>query len=83
MRPATASGSGGGSGLNLDVTVNAPQPDLRPGPRPRRRAWRFDQADRARPSPQAVGAFTLQRGRLSILGKRLTFTDGTVGFSGR
>ena len=32
--------------------------------------------------PQVVGAFDLRRGRLAVLGKRLDFTRGHVGFSG-
>ena len=33
-------------------------------------------------SPQAVGGFQLQRGRMDALGKRFTFTTGTLTFSG-
>ena len=33
-------------------------------------------------SPAARGSFDLRRGRLSILGKRLDFTSGTITFSG-
>ena len=33
-------------------------------------------------NPSAVGGFEMRRGRLSILGKRLDFTSGTVSFSG-
>jgi len=33
-------------------------------------------------SPVAAGGFDLVRGRLSILGKRLDFTSGTLGFAG-
>ena len=33
-------------------------------------------------APQAVGRFTMTRGRLSILGKRLVFSRGTITFSG-
>jgi hypothetical protein len=32
--------------------------------------------------PKVVGAFDLRRGRLSVLGRRLDFTRGHVGFSG-
>ena len=33
-------------------------------------------------APQAVGEFTMRRGRLSLLGRRLTFTRGILTFSG-
>ncbi|MCX5512681.1 hypothetical protein C3941_03710 [Kaistia algarum] len=33
-------------------------------------------------SPVTLGAFNLRRGRFDILGRRLDFTEGTVGFSG-
>lgn len=33
-------------------------------------------------SPQAVGGFQLQRGRMDAVGKRFTFTQGTLTFSG-
>ncbi len=32
--------------------------------------------------PAISGGFEMRRGRLEILGKRLTFTDGTIGFGG-
>ncbi|AHK42586.1 MULTISPECIES: translocation/assembly module TamB domain-containing protein [Ensifer] len=32
--------------------------------------------------PTISGGFEMRRGRLEILGKRLTFTDGTIGFGG-
>ena len=33
-------------------------------------------------SPQAVGGFQMQRGRMDAIGKRFTFTTGTLTFSG-
>ncbi|MBB3930310.1 translocation and assembly module TamB [Kaistia hirudinis] len=33
-------------------------------------------------SPTTLGAFNLRRGRFDILGRRLDFTEGTVGFNG-
>jgi translocation and assembly module TamB len=81
LRPATASG-GGGSGLVLDVTVNAPNQIFIQGRGVDAELGGSLRLTGPAASPQAVGTFTLQRGRLSILGKRLTFTEGTVGFSG-
>jgi len=81
LRPATASG-GGASGLVLDVTVNAPNQIFIQGRGVDAELGGSLRLTGPAASPQAVGTFTLQRGRLSILGKRLTFTEGTVGFSG-
>jgi translocation and assembly module TamB len=82
LRPATTSGKGGGSGLALDVTVNAPNQIFIQGRGVDAELGGSLRLTGPASSPQAVGTFTLQRGRLSILGKRLTFTEGTVGFSG-
>lgn len=81
LRPAAA-GGGGGSGLNLDVTVNAPNQIFIQGRGVDAELGGSLRLTGPASSPQAVGTFTLKRGRLSILGKRLTFTEGTVGFSG-
>ncbi|TJW00284.1 MAG: translocation/assembly module TamB [Mesorhizobium sp.] len=82
LRPATASGSSGGGGLNLDVTVNAPSQIFIQGRGVDAELGGSLRLTGPASSPQAVGTFTLQRGRLTILAKRLTFTEGTVGFSG-
>ncbi|MBN9243259.1 MAG: translocation/assembly module TamB [Mesorhizobium sp.] len=83
MRPETgATGGGGGGGPTLDVTVNAPNQIFVQG-----RGLDAELGGNIRltgpaSAPQAVGQFNLLRGRLSILGKRLTFTQGTMTFSG-
>ncbi|RVD61356.1 translocation/assembly module TamB [Mesorhizobium sp. M2D.F.Ca.ET.185.01.1.1] len=83
LRPATASGSSkGGSGLALDVTVNAPNQIFIQGRGVDAELGGSLKLTGPASSPQAVGTFTLQRGRLTILAKRLTFTEGTVGFQG-
>ncbi|RWQ45055.1 MAG: translocation/assembly module TamB, partial [Mesorhizobium sp.] len=82
LRPATASSSSGGGGLNLDVTVNAPSQIFIQGRGVDAELGGSLRLTGPASSPQAVGTFDLQRGRLSILAKRLTFTEGTVGFSG-
>ena len=81
MRPP-AKASGGTGALTLDLTVNAPNQIFVQG-----RGLDAELGGNLRltgssASPQAVGEFTLRRGRLSILGKRLNFTRGSVGFSG-
>ncbi|MER8503295.1 translocation/assembly module TamB domain-containing protein [Mesorhizobium sp. M0204] len=82
LRPAAASSGGGGSGLILDVTVNAPSQIFIQGRGVDAELGGSLRLTGPASSPQAVGTFTLRRGRLTILAKRLTFTEGTVGFSG-
>ncbi|TPN78433.1 translocation/assembly module TamB [Mesorhizobium sp. CU2] len=82
LRPATASGGNSGSGLTLDVTVNAPNQIFIQGRGVDAELGGSLKLTGPASSPQAVGTFTLQRGRLTILAKRLTFTEGTVGFQG-
>lgn len=81
LRPATT-GSGGGGNLSLDVTVNAPSQIFIQGRGVDAELGGTLRLTGPTSSPQAVGAFTLRRGRLEILGKRLTFTEGTATFSG-
>jgi translocation and assembly module TamB len=81
IRPASA-GNGGSGGLALDLTVNAPQQIFIQG-----RGLDAELGGSVRltgpaGAPSAIGTFTLRRGRLALLGRRLTFTRGTLGFSG-
>ena len=81
LNPPSSSGGGSG-GLSLDITVNAPSQIFIQG-----RGVDAELGGNLRLSgptsaPQAAGAFTLRRGRLEILGKRLNFTQGTLTFSG-
>lgn len=81
LRPAEGSGDGGG-GLTLDLEVAAPQEIFVQG-----RGIDAELGGRIRltgPSsaPIASGLFEMRRGRLSILGKRLDFTRGNIGFAG-
>jgi translocation and assembly module TamB len=80
MRPAEA--SGGQGGLRLDVNVDAPQQIFIQG-----RGIDAEFGGNIRltgpaAAPVAIGQFTMRRGRLSILGKRLDFSRGTLGFQG-
>jgi len=79
---APARSATGGGGLALDVAVNAPQQIFIQG-----RGLDAELGGSIRlagpaSAPQATGQFTMRRGRLAVLGKRLTFTRGTLGFSG-
>jgi translocation and assembly module TamB len=80
LRPATA--SGGSGGLILDVTVNAPQQIFVRGRGLDAELGGTLRLAGSTASPQATGQFTLRRGRLSLLGRRLDFTSGTIGFAG-
>jgi len=75
-------GASGGSGLTLDLQVNAPQQIFVQG-----RGLDAELGGSLRltgpaSAAQAVGQFDMRRGRLAILGRRLEFTRGTLGFSG-
>ena len=80
LQPGTA--SGGGGGLVLDVTVNAPQQIFVQGRGLDAELGGSLRLTGSSAAPQAVGQFTMRRGRLSLLGRRLNFTSGTLGFSG-
>ena len=82
LSPGDQSGGGSGSDLLLDVTVNAQNQIFVQG-----RGLDAELGGNLRltgsaSSPQAIGQFTMTRGRLSILGKRLVFSRGNITFSG-
>jgi translocation and assembly module TamB len=83
LQPATASGGGaGGGGLLLDLTINANNQIFVTGRGLDAELGGSLRLTGSTASPEAVGQFTLRRGRLSIIGRRLTFTRGTIDFSG-
>jgi translocation and assembly module TamB len=82
LRPAGAAGGGGGGGIALDVTVNAPNQIFIQGRGLDAELGGTIRLTGQASAPTAVGQFTLRRGRLAILGKRLNFTEGTLTFSG-
>jgi translocation and assembly module TamB len=82
LRPRTPATGTGGGGITLDLTVNAPQQIFVQG-----RGLDAELGGSLRlvgplSSPQATGEFTLRRGRLTLLGRRLVFTRGTLDFAG-
>ncbi|WP_333474386.1 translocation/assembly module TamB domain-containing protein [Aminobacter sp. HY435] len=81
MRPAEQA-SGGNGALKLDVTVNAPSQIFVQGRGLDAELGGTLRLTGSSAAPEAIGEFTLRRGRLSVLGKRLNFTQGSVGFSG-
>jgi len=82
LRPAGAGGGGGGGGMRLDLTINAPQEIFVQGRGIDAELGGTLRLQGAASAPEAVGQFTLRRGRLSIIGRRLDFTEGTLTFSG-
>lgn len=80
LRPASA--SGGSGGLNLDLTVNAANQLFVQGRGLNAELGGTIRLTGPASAPQATGLFTLRRGRLGILGRRLDFSEGTIGFSG-
>lgn len=81
MRPAEKA-TGGTGALTLDVVVNAPNQIFVQGRGLDAELGGTLRLTGSSAEPQAVGEFALRRGRLSVLGKRLNFTSGSVGFSG-
>ena len=81
LRPAERS-SGGSGGLMLDVTVNATNQIFVIGRGLDAELGGSLRLTGSAGAPQAIGQFTLRRGRLSVLGKRLEFKSGTISFSG-
>jgi translocation and assembly module TamB len=81
IQPASASGNSG-SGLTLDLTINAPQQIYVRGRGLDAELGGSINLTGPLSAPRAIGEFTLRRGRLTVLARRLTFTRGTVGFSG-
>lgn len=82
IQPREATGGSGTTGLNLDVQVNAPQQIFIQGRGLDAELGGSLRLTGAASAPQAVGEFTMRRGRLQILGRRLTFTRGTLDFAG-
>ncbi len=81
LAPATASGGGSGA-LALDITVNANNQIFVTGRGLDAELGGSLRLTGSTASPEAIGEFTLRRGRLAILGRRLTFTRGTISFAG-
>ncbi|MDQ6433376.1 translocation/assembly module TamB domain-containing protein [Mesorhizobium sp. LHD-90] len=82
MRPAQPSGGQSSGGLVLDLTVNAPQRIFVQGRGLDAELGGSLKLVGPAAAPRANGEFTMRRGRLMLLGRRLTFTRGTLGFTG-
>jgi translocation and assembly module TamB len=80
LKPASA--GGGGGGLLLDLSVNAPNQLFVQGRGLNAELGGTIKLTGPASSPSASGLFTLRRGRLGILGRRLDFSNGSIGFSG-
>lgn len=80
LKPASAGGAGGG--LMLDLAVNAPNQLFVQGRGLNAELGGTINLTGPASSPSATGLFKLRRGRLGILGRRLDFSEGSIGFSG-
>ncbi|WP_189490560.1 translocation/assembly module TamB domain-containing protein, partial [Limoniibacter endophyticus] len=81
LTPIT-SGGNSGSGIGLNITVNAPQQIFVRGRGLDAELGGNIVLTGNTAAPEAQGQFELRRGRLEILGRRLTFTEGTMTFAG-
>lgn len=81
LQPSSGSNDSSSS-LGLDVILNAPSRIFIRGRGLDAELGGSLKLSGTTGSPRATGRFNLIRGRLSILGRRLTFTEGTAGFSG-
>src|SRR5690606_8695369 len=77
LAPSTATGGGSGA-LTLDLTVNAGNQIFVTGRGLDAELGGSLRLTGSTAAPQAVGQFTLRRGRLSVLGRRLTCTRGAI-----
>ncbi|MEW9804845.1 translocation/assembly module TamB domain-containing protein [Mesorhizobium sp. ZMM04-5] len=81
LAPSGASGGGSGA-LILDLTVNSNNRIFVTGRGLDAELGGSLRLTGSTAAPQAIGQFTLRRGRLSILARRLTFTHGNINFAG-
>lgn len=75
-------GAGAGGGIGLDLQINAPQRIFVRGRGIDAEFGGSLTLKGTTGNPIAVGGFDLIRGRLDILGKRLEFDSGRIGFAG-
>ncbi len=80
LRPDTGGNSAGG--LNLDVKVNAPEKIFVQGRGLDAELGGDLKLTGPVGAPKAIGQFTLRRGRMGLLGRRLDFSSGTISFAG-
>jgi translocation and assembly module TamB len=82
LEKTTRSTSSGGGGMGLDLTLNAPSQLFVRGRGIDAELGGTLTLSGTAQNPRATGGFKMLRGRLSILGKRLDFSSGSVGFGG-
>lgn len=80
LRPAEA--GGGGGGLSLDLNVDAPRQLFVQGRGVDAELGGSIRLTGPASAPQATGLFTLRRGRLTVLDRRLDFSSGSLDFAG-
>ena len=77
-----AGGDSAGSGIGLDLTIDAPSRIFARGRGINAELGGNLTIRGTSANPAVSGAFTLRRGRLEILARRLEFSRGTIGFGG-
>ena len=82
ITPATSTAGASTRGVDLDITFNAPNRVFVRGRGLDIELGGSIHITGSAASPNIVGGFELQRGRFSILGKRLTFERGNLTFTG-
>lgn len=75
-------GGSGSAALRLNLQINAPRQIFVRGRGVDGEFGGRIQLGGPATSPSAIGKFTLIRGRLDVLGRRLAFSRGSIGFSG-
>jgi translocation and assembly module TamB len=82
IQPDTGSSGGGSGGLLLDLTIDSNNQIFVTGRGLDAELGGSLRLTGSTAAPEAVGEFRLRRGRLSIIGRRLVFSRGTIDFSG-
>lgn len=82
LQPAEAATGGGSGALLLDLTIDSNNQIFVTGRGLDAELGGSLRLTGSTASPEAVGEFTLRRGRLSIIGRRLVFSRGTINFAG-
>jgi len=82
MQPAQTASGGGSGALLLDLTIDSNNQIFVTGRGLDAELGGSLRLTGSTASPEAVGQFTMRRGRLSIIGRRLTFSRGTISFAG-
>ncbi|MBL0374817.1 translocation/assembly module TamB domain-containing protein [Rhizobium sp. KVB221] len=82
QEPSSGNKGGGPAGIMLDLKINAPGQIFVRGRGLDTELGGEISISGNSSKPNVTGGFTMRRGRLAIIGKRLDFTSGTITFAG-